>query len=238
MTPPWPVPLPGPQAPWRLAAVVLLAGCLCAAAAQEVRATGAAGAHLALDVSVDLAPSLELRLGASTIDLDLRALGSELAPACVLGTGPDRVVTADRDGNDRIAPAGTSFQVTDGPAIEVTGGSPIAVYPPPSGVLVCYVTFELRTFANVSGWQLAVSRADRGAFPPLYLAGVCPGDPGNGLIPLPDGERRTLQQDRGNGVCHELLVVVAIRVDGVTAGTALTDLQYTLLAADADFGGE
>jgi hypothetical protein len=64
---------------------------------------------------------------------------------------------------------------------------------------------------------------------------VCPASEVPGLLPIVDGERRTLRIGSGTDGCAEMLVAVAVRIDAGLAGTARTELRYTLLAADADF---
>ena len=227
---------------WRASVLVLLVGLAGVAGAQEVRSVGAGSAEIALAVTVDVGPIAVLGLGADAIVFDLQALGTEVAPTCVVGIGPDAVVGTALDGGDEVAPAGTSFSLRAWPTIEVAGGSLLTAYPPPplsTGTgIVCYQTFELEVYANVSGWQLGVSRADRSEsapFPTAYVASVCDGEEASGLLPLADGGRRTLREDAEDDRCRTVLVALAVRIDAAGAGTAVTDLQYTLLSADSDF---
>jgi len=232
------------RAAWRSLAFGFLAACVGFADAQSVRSVGTGSAEIALEATLELGATLMLRLTTDELVFDLNALGSDDAPVCVVGDGPDRITGMGLDGGDAVFPAGTSLAVTTWPTIEVLGGSPLAAYPPPPrtvGGVVCYRTFGLEVFANQPGSRLAVSRTDRPEsvpFPPSYVASVCPDDDAGALLPLEDGDRRTLLHDAGGGECRDMLVALAVRIDAVGVGTAITDLQYTLLAADADFGAQ
>lgn len=232
------------RAAWRPLALGLLAACVGLADAQPVRSVGTGAAEITLEATLALGVTLMVRLGTDELVFDLEALGRDDAPVCVVGTGDDRLTGTGLDGGDAVAPAGTSLVVTTWPTIEVLGGTPLAAYPPPpsmTGGVVCYQTFELEVFANQPGWRLDVSRADRpetAPFPPSYVASVCAGDEESALLPIADDGRRTLWHDATRGGCHDMLVALAVRIDAAGFGTAQTDLRYTLLAADADFGAQ
>ena len=228
---------------WSLALVlVLVLGGT--AAAQGVRSVGTSTAEIPLEATVDLGPVLQLRLGVDTLAFDLSRLGGPDGAVCVLGSGPDVRTGSGPDGGDEVAPAGTSLVIGAWPTLEALGARPLTTYPPPpgeAGGVVCYRAFELAAYANVGAWQLGVERSDapEGApFPALYVAGVCPGGGVPGLLPIVDGERRTLRLGSAADGCAEMLVAVAVRIDAGVAGAARTDLRYTLLAADADFSTE
>ena len=228
-----------------LVLVVTLMSLAHPADAQDVRSVGAGSVEIAFEATVDFGPITMLRLGADTIVFDLQALGTEAAPTCVVGVGADRVVGTALDGGDEVAPAGTSFVVRAWPTIEVEGGDALTAYPPPplagGAGIVCFQTFELEVYANVPGWQLVVSRADRSEsapFPSAYVAGICAGEEASGLLALADGGRRTLREEVVVDACRTVLVALAVRIDAAVAGSAVTDLQYTLLSADADFDAQ
>lgn len=225
---------------WALALVV--AG---AAAAQGVRSVGTATAEIPLEVAFDVGSVLQLRLAVDTVAFDLDRLGDPDGPVCVLGSGPDRRTGSAPDGGDAVAPAGTSLTIGAWPTLEALGARPLTSYPPPpdpsAGGVVCFRAFALGAYANVAAWHLGVERSDAPdgpPFPALYLASVCRGEPVPGLLPIADGERRTLRLGSATDACAETLVAVAVRIDGALAGTTRTDLRYTLLAADADFATE
>ena len=210
--------------------------------AQSARSVGTSIAELPLEVAFDFGPVLQLRLALDTVVFDLNRLGEPDDAVCVLGTDRDVHTGIGPDGGDEVAPAGTSLTIGVWPTLEARGGVPLTSYPPPpgpsAGGVVCYRAFALDAYANVGAWQLSVERSDapEGApFPPLYLAGLCRGEPVPGLLPVADGERRTLRLAASADPCAEMLVAVAVRIDGGLAGTARTELRYTLLAADADF---
>lgn len=214
------------------------------AGAQGVRSVGTSAAEIPLEATVDLGPVLQLRLGVDTLGFDLSRLGGPDDAVCVLGSGPDVRTGSGPDGGDEVAPAGTSLVIGAWPTLEALGARPLTTYPPPpgeAGGVVCYRAFELAAYANVGAWQLGVERSDapEGApFPALYVVSVCPGGEVPGLLPIADGERRTLRLGSGADACADMLVAVAVRIDAGIAGTARTDLRYTLLAADADFSDD
>lgn len=212
--------------------------------AQGVRSVGTSIAEVPLEVAFDFGPVLQLRLGLDTVAFDLNRLGEPDGAVCVLGSGPDVRTGIGPDGGDEVAPAGTSLTIGAWPTLEARGGVPLTSYPPPpdqAGGVVCYRAFALDAYANVGAWQLGVERSDapEGApFPETFVVGVCPGEALPGLLPIADGERRTLRLGTAADGCAEMLVVVAVRIDAGLAGTARTELRYTLLAADADFATE
>jgi hypothetical protein len=228
---------------WRVLPVVLVFGA--AAFAQGVRSVGTSTAEVPLQVTFDLQPVLQLQLEVDTLGFDLNRLGGPDDAVCVLGSGPDVYTGTGPDGGDEVAPAGTTLTIDTWPTLAAHGARPLTLYPPPpeesEGGVVCYRAFMLGAYANVGSWQLGVERADAadGApIPALYVVGVCPDAQVSGLLPIADGERRTMRLgDTGDG-CTEMLGAVGVRIDGGVAGTARTELRYTLLAADADFATE
>lgn len=222
--------------------VLALAG---TATAQGVRSVGTSTAEVALEVAFDLGSVLQMRLAVDTVTFDLSRLGEPDGSVCVIGDGPDLRTGSAPDGGDAVAPAGTSLVIGSWPALEAVGARPLTRYPPPpvqgGDAVVCYRTFAIEAFANLGTWQLAVERTDAPElepFPTLYLASVCRGAPVAGLRPVADGERRTLRLGSAADACAAMVVAVAVRIDAGLAGTARTELRYTLLAADADFAAD
>jgi hypothetical protein len=225
-----------------LGTALVLAG---AVLAQGVRSVGTSTAAVPLEVTFGVGSVLQLTLGVDTVAFDLTRLGDPDGPVCVVGSGPDVRTGSAPDGGDAVAPAGTSLAIGAWPTLEALGARALATYPPPPdqavGGVVCYRAVALDAYANVGTWQLAVERTDapEGApFPALYLASVCRDEAAPGLLPIVDGERRTLRLGSAADGCAEMLVAVAVRIDAGLAGTARTELRYTLLAADADFATE
>lgn len=213
--------------------------------AQGARSVGTSIAEVPLEVTFDFAPVLQLRLALDTVAFDLNRVGEPDGAVCVLGSGPDELTGSGPDGGDAVAPSGTSLTIGAWPTLEARGGIPLTSYPPPpdqaAGGVVCYRAFALDAYVNVGAWQLGVERSGAfiGApFPETYVVSACPGDALLDLLPIADGERRTLRLGSTPEGCTEMLVAVAVRIDGALAGTARTDLRYTLLAADADFATE
>jgi hypothetical protein len=213
--------------------------------AQAVRSVGTSAAEIPLAVTFDVASVLQMRLAIDTVAFDLSRLGDPDGLVCVVGNGPDLRTGSAPDGGDEVAPAGTSLAMGVWPTLEALGARPLTAYPPPPdqavGGVVCYRAFALDAYANVGTWQLAVERTDAPEavpFPALYLASVCRGEAVPGLLPIADGERRTLRLGPAADACAEMLVAVAVRIDAGVAGAARTELRYTLLAADADFATE
>lgn len=225
---------------WLVTLLILLIG---VGGAQTTTSTGATEAALTFTGRVDLGPLVRLQLGATELDFDLQQpLDAPGAPLCVVAPAVDGVESGGFGASATVTPAGTSFRSVDWPRIEVVGGSPLVVFPPPSGdrdlAVVCYRSFVIEPYANLDGWQLAVSRSDPVPDTGLqmYLAGTCQGEPDAGLQVLGDGGSVVLASDRLAGSCGAMLAVLALRVEGLAAGETVAELQYTLLTADADFG--
>ncbi len=224
----------------RLAAGLLVALLGAAPAhAQEVGSTGMTRASVTLAMAADVPSVVRLQLAADRLVFDLGVdLGSD-GLACVVATAAN-VASPSEDG--RVAPAGTTFRLGAWPDIDVVGGTALMSYPPPastSGGVVCYRTFLLEAFANTAGWQLSAGRSDRSLtapFPPLYLEAVCRGDAPLGLRAIESGGTLALVTDKAPGGCGEVLVAAAVRIDGQAAGETVTDVLYTLVSADTDFG--
>lgn len=230
-----------------LAALVLVAGLTLvrppARAQGSVQATGTGAASVTLALTADLGPTLELRLSAATLSFDLRSVGGDDAPTCVIGSTDDAVLVGPIAGARIVAPGGTSLRVDAWPSASVVGGTALSEFPAPpdAGSVVCYRTFVLGAFANVDGWQLLASAVPvEGAQPigAVYLGATCRGGQANGLAPISDGARVTLMQGDDTVACGEMLVAVAVKLRSEPAGTSATAIRYTLLAPDADFGTE
>lgn len=208
-----------------------------------VQATGTATASVTLAFTADLGPSLVLRLSAATLSFDLRSVGGDDAPTCVIGASDDAVVVGPFVGTRIVAPGGTSLRIDTWPSASVVGGTALSEFPAPpdAGSVVCYRTFLLGAFANVDGWQLLASALPVAGAQPIravYLGATCRDAQATGLAPISDGARATLMQGTDTVVCGEMLVAVAVKLQSEPAGTSATAIRYTLLAPDADFGTE
>lgn len=220
-----------------LAATLLALSSL--AAAQDVTSTGTTSASLALSGHLVVAPRLQLRLSTPELVFDLRpGARRDDGQVCVAGSGADVPLNPAILASDRLAPAGTDYRVTAYPAIDIVGGEPV-----PAGAwnqtgqqsVVCYRAFELGLFSNEEVWQLRADRSPVEGAPgiqQLYLGASCRGDGGGGMAALPLGGSTTLASGETADDCHDLLVVVAVKVSGEAAGASLAKIRYTLMSLD------
>jgi hypothetical protein len=147
---------------------------------------------------------------------------------------------------DQISIAGEL--VTSYPPIKIVDG---ALDPDSKDYFVCYQSFVLQLFANYADWELTVERDDmtKQGIEHLYVqANTCAafGTP-TGLYDLPDGHSRNLiptnlnnastgdlsadsTKCNANSSWHDVLGVLAVKVNSDTYGDNVANLTYTLLA--------
>lgn len=152
---------------------------------------------------------------------------------------------------DQISIAGEL--VTSYPPIKIEGGE---LVDHSKDYFVCYQSFVLQLFANYADWQLFVERDDDltdkfNSIEHLYVQGNTCADFGNplgtGLYDLPDGAKRSLiptnmnnastgdlsadsTKCNANSSWHDVLGVLAVKVNSDTYGDNVANLTYTLLA--------
>lgn len=213
-------------------------------AAAQVVATAPVGSSAVITLSgeVQLSPSLLLSASRTELLFDLSPEGwGDNNTICVEGgSEADVELVPAFPGAQRVNPAGTVFQVTAHPDFVIDAVREIsytADLTDAAGRVVCYQTFTLDFFSNVSGWNILVNLVELRGVAPLstvYLAAFCPGGPPaeEGMLRLQDGDYATLLRGANVAACNSALVAVAVRPDPSVAGELGALLTYTLLGGE------